>query len=278
MKSVPYDPVKDFTPIARRQPALHPGRQPQTALENGRRPGHRCAPAPAHHLCQRQQHRHRGRRHAPPRPYRHPACPIRARRRPDRRGRRTGGFHVHRPGFRPALRAVRVAGAGGVHRAAQRHRPDLPSMAESGVPDFDLNSWNGWPGRTAARGRRPAQRGDQPGRRQAETRQRLAALGFDAFSGTPQDFARFVGEQRPVGQADPRCRDRAAMSPQPASSAAGPLAGVRILTSARSSWAPTPQVLGDLGADVVKVESPPATTCARSAPCAIPAWAICTCT
>ena len=31
---------------ARRQPALHPGRQPQTALENGRRPGHRCAPAP----------------------------------------------------------------------------------------------------------------------------------------------------------------------------------------------------------------------------------------
>ena len=45
MKSVPYDPVKDFTPIAR-QPALHPGRQPQTALENGRRPGHRCAPAP----------------------------------------------------------------------------------------------------------------------------------------------------------------------------------------------------------------------------------------
>ena len=46
MKNVPYDPVKDFTPIARRQPALHPGRQPQTALENGRRPGHRCAPAP----------------------------------------------------------------------------------------------------------------------------------------------------------------------------------------------------------------------------------------
>ena len=32
------------------------------------------ASAPAHHLCQRQQHRHRGRRHAgPPRPYRHPA-------------------------------------------------------------------------------------------------------------------------------------------------------------------------------------------------------------
>ena len=60
---------------ARRQPALHPGRQPQTALENGRRPGRRCAPAPgAHHLCQRQQHRHRGRRHAgPPRQYRHPA-------------------------------------------------------------------------------------------------------------------------------------------------------------------------------------------------------------
>ena len=75
--------------------------------------------------------------------------------------------------------------------------PDLPSMAESGVPDFDLNSWNGYgpaglPPEVVARLNAAINQVVA----KPETRQRLAALGFDAFSGTPQDFARFVGEQR----------------------------------------------------------------------------------
>ena len=75
MKNVPYDPVKDFTPIARG------GNLPFILVANPKRPWKTVADLvtdarqrPAHHLCQRQQHRHRGRRHAgPPRPYRHPA-------------------------------------------------------------------------------------------------------------------------------------------------------------------------------------------------------------
>ena len=90
-------------------------------------------------------------------------------------------------------------------------------MAESGVPDFDLNSWNGYFGPAGLPPEVVARLNAAINQVVAkpETRQRLAALGFDAFSGTPQDFARFVGEQRDLGQADPRCRDRAAMSPHP---------------------------------------------------------------
>lgn len=75
--------------------------------------------------------------------------------------------------------------------------PDLPSMEEAGMPDFDINSWNGYFG--------PA--GMPPDVVKVlntainkivstpETKNRLAQLGFDAFSGTPDEFAKFVKDQ-----------------------------------------------------------------------------------
>jgi len=76
--------------------------------------------------------------------------------------------------------------------------PDLPSMREAGVENFDLNSWNGYFGPA---GLSPEivttlntainQIVSNP-----DVRKRLAALGFDAFSGTPESFATFVAEQR----------------------------------------------------------------------------------
>jgi tripartite-type tricarboxylate transporter receptor subunit TctC len=75
--------------------------------------------------------------------------------------------------------------------------PELPSMAEAGVKDFDLISWNGYFGPA---GLPPEvvtkvnaainQIVNDP-----ETKKRLSVLGFDAFSGTPQDFAGFVDQQ-----------------------------------------------------------------------------------
>jgi len=75
--------------------------------------------------------------------------------------------------------------------------PDLPSMEEAGIPNFDINSWNGYFGPA---GMSPEvvktlntainEIVNDPG-----TKARLAALGFDAFSGTPEDFAKFVQEQ-----------------------------------------------------------------------------------
>ncbi len=75
--------------------------------------------------------------------------------------------------------------------------PDLPSMEEAGVANFDINSWNGYFG--------PA--GMSPDVVKVlntainkivsdpDTKARLAKLGFDAFSGTPEDFSKFVQDQ-----------------------------------------------------------------------------------
>ncbi len=75
--------------------------------------------------------------------------------------------------------------------------PDLPSMEEAGVPDFDINSWNGYFG--------PAGMDPEIVRtlnaainkivNDPANKKRLAELGFDAFSGTPESFAQFVQEQ-----------------------------------------------------------------------------------
>ena len=75
--------------------------------------------------------------------------------------------------------------------------PDLPSMSESGIKDFDLNSWNGYFGPAGL----PPEIVNKINAainqivNDPATKAKLAGLGFDAFSGTSQDFANFVGEQ-----------------------------------------------------------------------------------
>jgi tripartite-type tricarboxylate transporter receptor subunit TctC len=75
--------------------------------------------------------------------------------------------------------------------------PDLPSMQEAGVDNFDLNSWNGYFG--------PAGMDPQIVKTlntainkivsDPKIKAQLAEMGFDAFSGTPEDFAQFVKDQ-----------------------------------------------------------------------------------
>ncbi|WP_332607640.1 Bug family tripartite tricarboxylate transporter substrate binding protein [Achromobacter sp. ESBL13] len=76
--------------------------------------------------------------------------------------------------------------------------PDLPSMAEAGVKDFDLNSWNGYFGPAGLPPEVVAKLNAAINQVVAkpDVKKRLAGLGFDAFSGTPQEFATFVSEQR----------------------------------------------------------------------------------
>lgn len=75
--------------------------------------------------------------------------------------------------------------------------PDLPAMEELGVDNFDLNSWNGFFG--------PANMPEDITLtlnaainrvvQDPEIKAKLAQLGFDAFSGTPEEFAQFVAQQ-----------------------------------------------------------------------------------
>lgn len=75
--------------------------------------------------------------------------------------------------------------------------PDLPSMREAGVKDFDLNSWNGYFGPAGMPPEIVARLNAAINQivSAPQVRQRLAGLGFDAFSGTPESFATFVSEQ-----------------------------------------------------------------------------------
>ncbi|WP_287143380.1 tripartite tricarboxylate transporter substrate binding protein [Achromobacter sp.] len=76
--------------------------------------------------------------------------------------------------------------------------PELPSMAEAGVKDFDLNSWNGYFGPAGLPPEVVAKLNAAINQVVAkpDVKKRLAGLGFDAFSSTPDAFATFVSEQR----------------------------------------------------------------------------------
>jgi tripartite-type tricarboxylate transporter receptor subunit TctC len=90
------------------------------------------------------------------------------------------------------MRALSVSSA-----ARSALAPDLSSMLEGGVKDFDLVSWNGYVGPAGM----PA---DVIAKLNAafvqvlskpEVKARLADLGFDAFSGPQPEFAKFVADQ-----------------------------------------------------------------------------------
>lgn len=83
--------------------------------------------------------------------------------------------------------------------SAQRHPqlPDVPTIAESGFPDFAITFWSGVvaPAATPAAiiGKLNAAIG--AGLRSQEIRDKLAAIGAQTASGSPQDFARFIADE-----------------------------------------------------------------------------------
>ncbi|MBN8938490.1 MAG: tripartite tricarboxylate transporter substrate binding protein [Rhizobiales bacterium] len=91
-----------------------------------------------------------------------------------------------------AIRALAVT-------TAERSKllPDLPSMQEAGVAEFDITSWNGMfaPARTPPEVVARLNRELQAIVLDPAVATKLAGVGFDAFSGPPDDLGRFVKAQ-----------------------------------------------------------------------------------
>jgi tripartite-type tricarboxylate transporter receptor subunit TctC len=83
--------------------------------------------------------------------------------------------------------------------SARRHPqlPDVPTLAESGFPDFAVTFWSG----VVAPAGTPAAIVDKlnaaivAGLRSPEVQEKLAAIGAQTAPGSPQDFARFIADE-----------------------------------------------------------------------------------
>jgi tripartite-type tricarboxylate transporter receptor subunit TctC len=92
------------------------------------------------------------------------------------------------------LRALAVTTA---HRSASL--PDLPTVAEAGVPGFESTTWHGVvvPAGTSSAIIERLNRDINAALRDAELRRRLDALGVEVVGGTPQEFAAYIAAEIP---------------------------------------------------------------------------------
>jgi tripartite-type tricarboxylate transporter receptor subunit TctC len=97
----------------------------------------------------------------------------------------------------PLIRAHKVKAL--AVTSARRHPqlPDVPTLAESGFPDFAVTFWSG----VVAPAGTPAPIVDKlnaaivVGLRSPEIQEKLAAIGAQTAPGSPQDFARFIADE-----------------------------------------------------------------------------------
>jgi tripartite-type tricarboxylate transporter receptor subunit TctC len=75
--------------------------------------------------------------------------------------------------------------------------PDIPTVAESGVPDFASNSWQGWfmPGKTPAAIVERIQQETAKALKLPDVRARLAAMAYEGIGNPPAEFAAYYTKE-----------------------------------------------------------------------------------
>jgi tripartite-type tricarboxylate transporter receptor subunit TctC len=76
--------------------------------------------------------------------------------------------------------------------------PDVPTMAEAGVPDMVVTAWFGLmaPAGTPAAVLRKIQQSTRQVLQEPDTAQRLRGMGAEPGGGTPEEFGRFIADER----------------------------------------------------------------------------------
>src|SRR5262249_42273582 len=89
-------------------------------------------------------------------------------------------------------RKVKALAVTSAHRHPQL--PDVPTMTESGIPDYVLTFWSGVvaPAGTPAAIVDKLNKAIDVGLRSHEIEDKLALVGSQTAPGTPQDFAKFI--------------------------------------------------------------------------------------
>ena len=98
------------------------------------------------------------------------------------------------PASAGAVREGRLRALGVTTRNRIAPFPDLPTIAEAGVPGYEISTWYGiWaPARTPSAIIARLQQAVATAARNPETRARFDALGAEPVADSPEDYARFV--------------------------------------------------------------------------------------
>lgn len=202
MKQLTYDPVKDFTPIARTgnlpfmlviNPEI-PAKSVQELTAYGKaNPGKLTyASGSSAAIVMGATYAQRAKLDLLHVPYKSSPPAL-----TDVIGGRVSMMFIDIPTGLPLVASGKLRGLAVTTKDRSALLPEMPTMQEAGVPDFDITSWQGWFG--------PANMPkDVVTKLNAELRKvienpdvkkQLGERGMEAFSGTPEQLAKFVDEQ-----------------------------------------------------------------------------------
>ena len=101
------------------------------------------------------------------------------------------------PTAMPLVRRGQLRALGVTTRTRSAAAPDIATIAESGVPDYDMSTWYGLvaPARLPADIRKKLSEALITTLNNPEVRSKLVAQGMDPRPSTPEEFAKFIAEE-----------------------------------------------------------------------------------